>query len=254
MRQFCIGLLLIWPLSAWGQDSERCALIGDDEKRLACYDTQADRMSAATSIPSAWQVSRDVDPLSDQVTVFFSTESSSGVNAVGWPVILALRCNGIERSGTGQFEAYILWDDYLGSEDQISATVRFGQEPPVDMRMNTSTSDTASFFNLLSARNQLIWQLYQPDGRLVVRTTPYRENPITAVFDIGGSATVADELLETCNQINLRDRITSCLSRGETYYRQRDEWPLLESGEDAEQAVASGCAQRPASRRLWSDN
>ena len=90
MRQFCIGLLLIWPLSAWGQDSERCALIGDDEKRLACYDAQADRMSATPSIPSAWQVSRDVDPLSDQATVFFSTESSSGVNAVGWPVILAL--------------------------------------------------------------------------------------------------------------------------------------------------------------------
>lgn len=168
MQRFCIGLLLVWPLSAWGQDSERCDLIEDDEKRLACYDAQVDKMSATSSIPSAWQFSRDVDPLSDQATVFFSTKSSSGVNAVGRPVILVLRCNGIERSGTSQFEAYILWDDYLGSEGQVSATVRFGQEPPVDMRMNTSTDDTASFFNLLSARNQLIWQLYQPDGRLGV--------------------------------------------------------------------------------------
>ena len=146
--------------------------------------------------PSRWRVTTSSNPIDDSPIVVLATDSISGRNARGESISFVARC----RSNTT--EAYVVWNDYLADDSPLGrgswkhVTVRIGDAPASQERWDTSTDHQATFApgwagNLLKRM--------MGEERLVVRTTPYNENPITAVFDIRGMETGLRELAETCN-------------------------------------------------------
>jgi hypothetical protein len=135
-----------------------------------------------------WEVSIDRNPLDDSATVVASLTADSGTSGFGDPVTLLLRCN------SSQTDAYIFWDDYLGSDDP-SVTYRMGESPSLTSRWSLSTNSQATFFP--GSDKDFIRELMTVE-RFVAQTTPYNESPVTAIFDVGGVEGATAELRNAC--------------------------------------------------------
>lgn len=145
--------------------------------------------------PGKWQVSRSTNPIDDSPTVVLTLRADSGQSTYGESIVFIARC----QSNTT--EAYIIWNDYLGDDssrgyDQKYVTVRIGDAAPEEQTWGISTDSEATFAP--GWAGNLLKRMLE-SGRLVVRTTPYNENPVTAIFDTSGLHVVLPELAETCH-------------------------------------------------------
>lgn len=136
-----------------------------------------------------WIYSRETDPINDTTIIAFILYSDSGRSVFGKPIRLVLRYQSGKKSG--KTELYINWYDYL-SGDITSVTYRFGTEKAKTGYWTISTDNTATFYstdflNIPSSKHTIkfIRELMRVD-RFVAKTTPYNENPTTAVFDTRG--------------------------------------------------------------------
>lgn len=143
----------------------------------------------------AWSVHNSGNSLDDTKTVTISLTSKSGVSRNGDPIVFIGRCK------SNKTEVFVDWRDFLGddSRDVYSAwkdvTIRIGKTPAKTQRWGISTDRKVTFAP--DWPGTLLKELLDQEV-LVLQTTPYGENPTTAIFDVSGLRNVLGELATTC--------------------------------------------------------
>ena len=146
--------------------------------------------------PGKWRTRRSTDPVDDSPTFTMMLTADEGVSQWGKSITFVARCS------SNSTEAYANWNTYVGDdssspyENWKRVEVRIGDRPSVMQRWTTSTDHEGTFAP--DWAGNLLKQMVAED-RLILRLTPYGENPITAVFDTRGMRTPLEELAETCN-------------------------------------------------------
>ena len=166
-----------------------------------CYGTGVKSPGAtpgAENKPSptgAWTTSEDVNPVDDSKTHFASLVAEEGSSSRDEPITLTIRCQ------SNKTELYVNWNDYLGDDshdvynDWKRVIVRVGTAEAATQRWGISTDSNATFAP--GSPVALIQKMGKAD-RLVLQTTPYNENPITAVFKLKGIDVATKALAESC--------------------------------------------------------
>lgn len=173
-----------------------CTAIENSINRLACYDnlakslglTKTSKTTSGDLGKGEWVTNVTTNPIDDSKTVVLSLISESGQSTYGMPTSLSLRC----KSNTT--EAYIYWNDYLGSEADV--TTRIGEGRAQTRKWSISTDNEATFFP--GSDITFIKNLMQVN-KFVAQVTPYNESPVTLVFNIEGLSKAIKPLRETCN-------------------------------------------------------
>ena len=195
---FLIGLLFFsvgsFASDVPGKAIAKCAVIEGDLARLDCFDqlAKAHKLNGPQSQPvnvtdtGGWVVSQDQNPVDDSKTVILINRAKSGVGRYGDPVTLLIRCK------SNSTDLFVNWNTYLGSE--ISVLSRVGAEKAESEEWDLSTDKKATFH---PAPIPFIKSILTNE-KLVLQTTPYNENPITAVFDTRGLNNAIKPLREVC--------------------------------------------------------
>ena len=176
-----------------------CTSIETPLARLACYDNLAGRTntnpqtSATGSLSANWAVNIDTNPIDDSQSVVISTDAVEGRSDYGRAPALVLRCS------SGETDFYIVWDDYIGSDEDAYVTSRVGDEQANRRLWGLSTDSTATFYpgNQAGLVNHIM-EIMNAD-RYVAQITPYNSSPVTAVFDVSGLTEVIKPLRDTCS-------------------------------------------------------
>jgi type VI secretion system protein VasI len=181
----------------------KCAVINGELDRLGCYDNLAKRFGlagpqeqkpASTGL-GKWRVSKKVNPIDDSVTVTAILDADSGLGRRGEEVFFVARCQSNET------EAYIGWEDYVGDdsssvyENWKYVTVRIGDGDAEVQKWGVSTSKDATFAPNWAGT---LLKKMAKSNKFIVQTTPYGENPVTAIFDTTGMMDALEPLAETC--------------------------------------------------------
>ena len=185
------------PLPAMTLDAKalmKCSAEKNAVKRLSCFDDFAKANNLAPSskdttmsAESKWRTSTDNDPLTDKSVHIASLEADEGRGRFGDSIRLIVRCK------SGETEAYIVWNSFLGS-DRLSVTSRIDKESASTSFWDISTDHKASFMP------QPVASLKKFEGAssFVVNLTPYSESPITAIFDITGANDAFKNIRQDC--------------------------------------------------------
>ena len=199
MRSLIFIALIMLSFSSTAQGVDRsaiakCASLSGDLERLECFDqlakeyglAEAATTSLATSDTGNWQVSEKINPIDDSKTVVLRLTASTGHNNFGRKVSFIARCT------SGETEAYINWQDYLGSKADV--LTRIGSAKATRKRWSLSTDSKATFSptprELLSSMSETT--------KFIAQVTPYNENPVTAIFNTAGLEAALKPLRETC--------------------------------------------------------
>lgn len=172
-----------------------CAAMKGDLDRLECYDQLArnNGLNAPQPLPTdiegtgEWGVQVTTNPIDDSRTVLLALPAVSGESKWGNAVSFFARCQ------SNKTEAYIAWNDYLGSEATV--LTRIGDNQATTSRWGLSTDSQATFHPRAIA---FLKEMMQADS-MVAQTTPYNESPVTAIFDTTGMQNAMTPLRETCN-------------------------------------------------------
>lgn len=130
-----------------------------------------------------WVITESVDPLTDAAIYLAFLDSESGVSATGDPIALGLRC--IE----GAVDLLVLWRTFL-ADDNVDVVSRVGGAAPQTTQWDISTDRETTFYP--ESGWQSIEDFIGDAERLVLQVEPYRESPITAVFELAGFNSAAD--------------------------------------------------------------
>ena len=136
-----------------------------------------------------WDTWEQIDPIDDTVTVAAAIDSVSGASIFGEKVAFVVFCQ------DGETVINIRWREYFGDERE-SVTTRIGNQQAKTEDWNVSTSKTVT---ILSDGSQDLLEDMMTSDRFVARVTPYREPPITAVFNTAGLKTALKPIMETCD-------------------------------------------------------
>ncbi|MBC7155783.1 MAG: hypothetical protein H5U19_14500 [Rhodobacteraceae bacterium] len=152
--------------------------------------------SAVRAEYEAWRLRTSTNPIDDSKTVTLSLVAETGESRLGNPVTFVARCQ------SNKTEAYVIWGDYLGDDSRDvysewkNVTVRIGDGEARQERWGVSTDREATFAPTWAG--DFLKELLD-QNRLVLKTTPYGENPNIAIFDVSGLRGVLGELAGTCN-------------------------------------------------------
>jgi type VI secretion system protein VasI len=158
---------------------KQAGTITDTSLRLNTYDSILEKHGLkennSTADVGKWAVSTKVNPIDDSQVILFVLTADSGEGVYGGPIVLVIRYNNQET------EVYINWSSYMGRDAYV--TLRVGQETAQQDEWMMSSDSKATFYpgNTI----ELIKRMLTGD-KLVAQSTPYSENPITAIFDIKG--------------------------------------------------------------------
>lgn len=142
-----------------------------------------------------WSTSEDINPVDDSKTRRATLVASEGASSMDDPVTLTIRCQ------SNKTELYVNWNDYLGDDshdvydDWKNVTVRIGENKAQQQRWGISTDSKATFAP--GSPVNIIKQMVKAD-RLVLQTTPYNENPVTAVFNLKGIMQAVTPIAKEC--------------------------------------------------------
>ncbi|MDR0656336.1 MAG: type VI secretion system-associated protein TagO [Treponema sp.] len=177
--------------SGMEQELREAAAISNSFERIIHYDFILEKYglkekSAEPAATTKWAVSINSDPVDDSKIIIFMIYADSGTNRYGDKVRLVIRWK------NGKNELYINWNDYMGSNPEV--TLRVGQSEAETKEWNISTDNRTTFYPGYSGTAQLELIRKMLDSKtLVTRSTPYSENPITAIFDITGLRNIAEK-------------------------------------------------------------
>ncbi len=173
----------------------KCAADTNAITRLECFDKLATTHSLApktveTTAPGKgrWITYSKINPLTDKNEYYAAVPASSGKGTHGEPVSLVLACIGTTRY------MHINWQSFLGN-DKVKVTYRFGTDPAKTELWEVSNDSKATFYpwSLLG-----ILKLLEETSTFAASLSPYKENTITAVFDISGAHEAFKDLKKNC--------------------------------------------------------
>jgi hypothetical protein len=180
---------------------ERCRKIDADSARLACFDAVTaelgtsevgEKASAPPPVTStdtgAWEVSVEVDPITDEKVITAAVESDAQSASFRKP-ILFVRCKAKD------LEVFIAWTEYLA--DETSVTTRIDESDPETSRWEQSTDQTATF----AVQPKETIEALREAERYSARITPYRSGPVTASFPVTGLDAILTTHEGVCGQI-----------------------------------------------------
>lgn len=171
------------------------AEISDDNERLQAYDEFAKSVvqflnsgNNSSDSPSLWNISYKRNPLDDSNLATATLEAVEGPNKYGDYPHLIVRCR------ISALDVIFSFGQYF-AESNTNADIRIGDGEVRTRRMTLAsnneamfyTGDSKAFLNSLSGQN-----------RLVVKTYPYNENPITSIFNLSG----IDKVIEATSACN----------------------------------------------------
>ena len=104
----------------------------------------------------------------------------------------------IARCKKNKTDVYVNWNSYMGS-DKVPVAFRFGENQANQNSWSPSTDGTALFapdyFHI-----KLLRRIVESEStKLTLRSTPFHESPVTAVFDTTGAKESLMKLSQTCN-------------------------------------------------------
>lgn len=191
-----ISLLFIFaPSIMFGveEDLMKCVIKQDDVERLKCYDILASSVDSEKKMSNSpemgkWLVEKKNNPIDDTQTATAVLFAESGKSKWGRPIALIVRCM------SNKTELYINWNDYLGNTARV--LTRIDDQKAVTKQWSLSTNKQSSFYprGTISFLKEI-----ESSNKLVAQTTPYNENPITAIFDIRGSKKALQPIRKYCN-------------------------------------------------------
>ncbi len=149
-----------------------------NETNKASIRHRAGRDSEKPNERVTWRVTKKQSPIDDSYTVVISRDAEAPVSS-GFK---KERPTLIMRKQEGKREVYILFPMYLGSS-KIPVTVRFGSNEAITEDWGTSSSGKAVFSPFPF---EDFFAMVKSSNKLVVRLTPFGENPETVVFGLEG--------------------------------------------------------------------
>ncbi|WP_157420041.1 type VI secretion system-associated protein TagO [Oceanisphaera avium] len=168
-----------------------CAALSPNDARLACYDQLAkDHAKISEHADTAhgkWEVDIKVDPIDDSKTVHIALTADSGNSRYGKPIQLLANCD------SDQTELLIDWQIYLGSEAKV--TLRIGDHPAHTTKWKLSSNRQQSFN---TAPIETLKTMLQAE-QMAAQTTPFNQQPSTAIFDLRGLDEAIKPLRAACN-------------------------------------------------------
>lgn len=193
-----VVLMLTWIAVAPGvafADEATCSKIPADLDRLACYDRESGTtpvVHVENTAATAWQVQTEVSKLTDKKTVFLTATSQSKVTC-SWnsesDVWVMIRCEDGITSAIISSSCHMVSSPY---NDYGKIDYRVDDKPAKSVSMQESTSNKA--LGLWSGRKAIPFIKQMLGGKhMIVKFTPYGDNPVTAEFDISG----IDEAIKT---------------------------------------------------------
>lgn len=179
-----------------------CARIQPSAERLGCYDELAvargyEPPQDVVQSTGKWLVNETTNPIDDTrtVTLILTAEPGSSSTRMGELPVLVARC----QSNTT--ELYINWGQYIGDDSSSVydewkyVTVRVGSDDAQQQRWGVSTSRESTFAPNWAGS---LLQRMATNNTFVARTTPYGENPMTAIFDTSGLSDALVPLMDEC--------------------------------------------------------
>ena len=199
-----VTLHLASVMPATGQQTSdsgraRCAVITDPEHRLRCYDvlrkgpdsSQGENQpaqSAGRRIGNWIVIEERTNLAGDSKPVLLVLAAHEGRSLSGKAPLLILRCQ------RGNLDVYINWIDYLGPVPADVST-QLGAGSAERKTWKHSTDNRATFYP--GNKTKLVKSLLTVD-RFSAQVTPFRQSPITAVFELQGLADALAPLRSAC--------------------------------------------------------
>ena len=184
---------------ASGQDASKCVLIENDLDRLSCYDRILGRDPAVAEGKSSgeWNARTEVSDFNDTTSVYLAVDSLQSV-ACGFAgakkITLMARCVENTTSLIIGTHCHVA----SGFQNYGEVEVRLDQDKTRTLQFSASTNNRA--LGLWSGRKAipLIQSMFGAE-EMLVRFTPFNENPVTARFPISGLEEAVKPLRENCN-------------------------------------------------------
>ena len=185
---------------AVGDLIKACRSMKSDLDRLACYDKASGRTPVITESKAAkgiWKVQVEKSEMTDQTNVYLQVESEKAVNC-GWnknqPIALIIRCRENRTSmiiNTGCHMTSSRYNDY----GHVSYRIDKRKSRKVSMEESTNNRS----LGLWSGRRSIpVIKTLMGASQMIVRMTPYGENPFTAKFNIAGLEQTIRPLRDAC--------------------------------------------------------
>jgi type VI secretion system protein VasI len=200
MKNLAFAMFVASSLSS-ASAAEECVSIENDLDRLACYDRASGRTPVA-SAPSVstrnWSVEIEKSEFKDTTDVYMRTESLGSVqcNSYSGPetVTLLMRC----KENTTSFFLSAGCHFASGHGGYGNVEYRIDDRPAGKKGFTESTNNKALGLWNGSKAIPFIKKLLGKE-RLLVRFTPYAQNPMTAEFNVSGIDEAIKPLRKACN-------------------------------------------------------
>lgn len=199
MRRLLLVALTVGAAGAVAAAPADCVKVDSDLDRLACYDKESGRTSTPLQSPAAgkWRMETRTNALTDKTDVFLGVESEEVVNC-GWnrgaKIMLQMRCMENTTSlviATGCHMTSSQYNDYG------DVTYRLDEEPARTVGMVESTNNRSlGLWN--GGRSIPVIKQMLGKARMIVKMTPFSENPFTATFNISGLDASIEPLRQAC--------------------------------------------------------